>query len=233
MALKEFTEEEIVAWTRRKLGGSSIDIEITTEDFTDALQSALSIFSKFKPLKMMNAIPVVPERERYQLCDFGSRGIYAVSVGSRNVLDLSHGFGFPIPYEYRIPGLEMEKYEAYLMWQETANNIYSAAFDWRFDPPYLHVTNVPSTATHIFYMYNIDHKLMTVPVTWQEWVKRWALAEARETLGEVREKFGNVPTAGGGVQLNGAQLKGEATAEKERLMVELEGGRGDLPPTWG
>lgn len=232
MAIKEFTEDEIVQWVRRRLGGSKIDVELSDADITDGIQSAIEIFSKYKPRLMLDVIDVVAGIDRYKLCNYG-RGIFEVSAGSRNVYDLSMGFGFPIPYEYRIPGLEMEKYEGYLMWQEEANRIYSVAFDWRFSEPYLYVINIPTTATQLFYSYWDDHKLDSIPGPWRDWVKRWSVAEAREILAEMRGKYDTIPSAGGGVRLNADTLRTDAQAEKERLMIVLEGGRGDLPPTWG
>jgi len=232
MALKEFSEDELVQWVRRKLGGSRVDVELTEDDITDGIQSALETFSRYKPRLLLDTVEVISGVERYELCKYG-RGLFEVSAGSRNVYDLSMGFGFPIPYEYRIPGLEMEKYEAYLMWQEEANRVYSVAFDWRFAAPYLYVTNVPTTATHLFISYWENHELNTIPYTWRDWIKRWTMAESKEILAEIRGKFDTIPSAGGGVRLNADSLRSEASTEKERLLVILEGGRGDLPPSWG
>lgn len=57
----------------------------------------------------------------------------------------------------------------------------------------------------------------------RQWIKRYALATAKEMLGEVRSKFGSVPGANGNdITLNGDRLISSAEAEKEALLTELK-----------
>jgi len=56
----------------------------------------------------------------------------------------------------------------------------------------------------------------------KQWIRRFALAVAKETLGQIRSKFGAIPIPGNNVTLNGAALLSEAAAEQKTLREELQ-----------
>jgi hypothetical protein len=55
----------------------------------------------------------------------------------------------------------------------------------------------------------------------KQWIKKYFLALCKETLGRILQKYSTVPIPGGEVTLDGAELRSEATAEKEILMTQL------------
>jgi hypothetical protein len=56
----------------------------------------------------------------------------------------------------------------------------------------------------------------------KQWIRRFALALAKETLGQVRSKFGAIPIPGNNVTLNGDKLISEAREEQKSLREELQ-----------
>ena len=56
----------------------------------------------------------------------------------------------------------------------------------------------------------------------KQWIARYALALAKEMLGAIRAKFSSIPIPGADVTLDGADLRNEASAEKESLLTELK-----------
>jgi hypothetical protein len=56
----------------------------------------------------------------------------------------------------------------------------------------------------------------------KNWIRQWALAEAKEMLGHVRSKFGSLPGAGGGISLNGSELLSQADTMKQALLSEID-----------
>jgi hypothetical protein len=56
----------------------------------------------------------------------------------------------------------------------------------------------------------------------KQWIRRFALALAKEMLGYIRNKFDKVPIPGDSVTLNGDKLIAEAKEEKEKLREELK-----------
>ena len=55
----------------------------------------------------------------------------------------------------------------------------------------------------------------------KQWIRKFGLALARESLGSVRGKYGTVPIPNGEMTLDGDALRNEAVAEKEGLKAEL------------
>ena len=56
----------------------------------------------------------------------------------------------------------------------------------------------------------------------KQWIRRFALALAKETLGQVRSKLGTIPIPGNDVTLNGPALISEAKDEQNSLREELK-----------
>jgi transcription termination factor NusB len=57
----------------------------------------------------------------------------------------------------------------------------------------------------------------------KQWIRRFALALAKEMLGQVRGKFGNsIPIPGDNVSLNATDLLSQAKEEQEKLREELK-----------
>ena len=55
----------------------------------------------------------------------------------------------------------------------------------------------------------------------KRWIHKYALALAKEMLGAVRAKFSSVPIPNSEITLDGADLRSEASTEKEILISEL------------
>ena len=55
----------------------------------------------------------------------------------------------------------------------------------------------------------------------KQWIRKYTLALCKELLGAIREKYNTVPIPGGETTLDGAQLRAEATTEKENLITLL------------
>ena len=56
----------------------------------------------------------------------------------------------------------------------------------------------------------------------KQWIRRFALALAKETLGQIRSKFGQLPIPGNNVTLNGEKLIAEGREEQKLLREELQ-----------
>jgi len=56
----------------------------------------------------------------------------------------------------------------------------------------------------------------------KQWIRRYALALAKEMLGHVRGKFSTIPIPGQSISLNASELMGQATGEQTSLKEELK-----------
>jgi len=66
---------------------------------------------------------------------------------------------------------------------------------------------------------NIPYK--NINAIGKHWIRRYALALAKEMLGQVRSKFSTVPIPGESITLNGSDLVSQANEEKNSLRTEL------------
>jgi hypothetical protein len=55
----------------------------------------------------------------------------------------------------------------------------------------------------------------------RQWIRKYYLALCKEILGAIRQKYSSIPIPGGEVTLDGAELRSEASTEKEALMTQL------------
>jgi hypothetical protein len=103
----------------------------------------------------------------------------------------------------------------------SANNLYFTYYlvgDNNFDDTDP-MTNGVSNLSNIPFG-NIDYgKINSMG---RQWVRRFALALAQETLGRVRSKVSNIPIPNGDLTLDGAQLVADAQVEKLNLRQELK-----------
>jgi hypothetical protein len=56
----------------------------------------------------------------------------------------------------------------------------------------------------------------------KQWIRRFALSLAKETLGHIRSKFATVPIPGESVTLNGPALIAEGREDQANLRTELK-----------
>lgn len=54
------------------------------------------------------------------------------------------------------------------------------------------------------------------------WIRRWTVADAKQTLGQAYRKFSSLPGPSGDIQLEGASMIQEANDEKEALLEEIQ-----------
>ena len=56
----------------------------------------------------------------------------------------------------------------------------------------------------------------------KQWIRRFALSLAKETLGQVRSKLASIPIPNNDITLNGPALVSEAKEEQTNLRTELK-----------
>jgi len=131
---------------------------------------------------------------------------------------------------------------------EFNDHIRKSSFGFHIDGPRVRLFPIPAghdTGTKVHFDYTLESEsnspiaksnvvsdLSNVPFqrleytsinsAGKQWIARYTLALAKEMLGAVRAKFSSIPIPGSDVTLDGADLRNEASAEKENLMTELK-----------
>jgi len=62
----------------------------------------------------------------------------------------------------------------------------------------------------------------TLHPAYRNWIQKYTLALGKVTLGEIRSKYKSLPSPGGGAILNGAEIKQEGLAERDKLEEQLK-----------
>jgi hypothetical protein len=160
-------------------------------------------FAGYSPATQFLMTPIFEDLLRGQAIQFNDKirkSQYSFELVN-NVLKI-----FPIP-STQSPGnvyieyvVEKDYYTTSSMFTSGSN--YAVVSDYS-NAPYQNVT---------YYKTNAVSK---------QWIKKYFLALCKETLGRILQKYSTVPIPGGEVTLDGAELRSEATAEKEVLMTQL------------
>ena len=72
---------------------------------------------------------------------------------------------------------------------------------------------------------NVPYKFITyeeINAAGRQWIRKYALALAKELLGMIRSKYASVPIPGGEVTMDGEALKAEGREDKTTLLEELK-----------
>jgi len=67
---------------------------------------------------------------------------------------------------------------------------------------------------------NIPYK--NINAIGKQWIRRYALALAKEMLGQIRGKFSNIPIPGESITMNASDLLGQSANEQTALKEELK-----------
>lgn len=158
-------------------------------------------FAGYSPATQFLMTPIFEDLLRGQAIEFNDmvrKSGYSFEV-INNKLKL-----FPIPtYDHTVYVeyvVEKDKYSNAAMFSSGSN--YDVVSDY---------SNAPYQ--------NVVYK--SINAVGKQWIRKYFLALCKETLGRILQKYTTVPIPGGEVTLDGAELRSEATAEKEVLMTQL------------
>lgn len=223
------TDEDLSKWILRKLGSPTIEIHLTKEQLTDALDEARRWFAAYKGEKRYVTIPTIAAQGTYELDE--DVDVVLDVVQTANQLDFSlllNPFTFldeqQIPYNiFAAPtsgGLYSTLVQA-MQNTKMAKRIIGAEFDWRQEDRQLFIFPVPATSANVIVHYKTSYfEVKDLAERDHMMYKRYALAKAKETLGHVWNKYGAFPTAQGQTAFNGAAML--AAAEKEIAALDKE-----------
>ena len=158
-------------------------------------------FAGYSPATQFLMTPIFEDLLRGQAIEFNDmvrKSAYSFEVAN-NKLKI-----FPIPtYDHNI-------YVEYVVEKDKLSgaNTFSSGSNYDVVSDY---SNVP-------YQNVTYYKLNAVG---KQWVKKYFLALCKELLGAIRQKYSTIPIPGGEVTLDGAELRSEASSEKETLITQL------------
>jgi hypothetical protein len=245
----ENSRQQIVEYINAFLGGSMVDVELDPKDYNFAIDKALAKYRQ----RASNSV-----EESYGFLDLqvdtnqyvmpkeivSIRQLFRRSIGSRsgggNGGTLFEPFNLAYSNTYLLASTNMgglATYYAFAGYQKQVGKMFGSDINFVFNSTNhtLTVQQRPHADEQVLvWMYNHrpDFNLLE-DVYAGQWLKDYALANAKMILGQAREKFPSIAGPQGSSALNGTQLKAEAKAEMDQLELDLINYKdGGLPLTW-
>ena len=154
-------------------------------------------FGSFSPAAQFVLMPIYEDMLRIQQIEFNDQ--FRKSAHTFNIVNNKIQI-FPIP---------TTNYE---LWFE-----YQVKKEFRENSTII-TPNVVSDYSNVGYNFAQYSRINDVG---KQWIRKYALALAKEMLGAIREKYNTVPIPGSEVSLDGAALRAEAQTEKDNLIEQL------------
>jgi hypothetical protein len=232
-------------WIWGMLGYPIIRVELSEEMVTECINMAIDKFMYYQTPEPDWAYATLGTMTyELDLADLKTREGYPVSITKHQVIEVAYQ-----PYNdlfAQLTGSGMDFFLTYYM-QGSGGSFLSdfyMALGYKDDmertlginPSYEFLSHLqpngmvkdvvrlyprPQNAVKIGIKYN--RTLTQEEVDSHTWIRKYALAWAKEQLGEIRSKFSSLPSPTGETTLNGSSLKAEAATEKEALITELIG----------
>lgn len=156
-------------------------------------------FGSFSPAAQFVLMPLYEDLLRIQAIEFNDQ--FRKSAHSFNIVNDKLKI-FPIPTSNENLWFE------YMVRDEFAQN----------------ATHVSETTGSVSDYSDINYDIIpyqNVNSVGKQWIRKYTLANAKETLGAIREKYSTVPIPDAEISLDGAQLRAEGQQEKDILMQQL------------
>ena len=230
--------QKVFDYTRAMLGDGMIDVELDPIHYETGLQRSLDKFRQ----RSSNAVEesyvfldLTRDTNDYKLPDeiIDVRSVFRRTLGSRSGGGTGSNFEpFNLAYtntyllnSTMLGGLAT--YELFAGYQEMVGKMFGSYIEFQWIPHShtLRILQRPfsdgETIMLRCYNYKPDYVLLN-DIYAKQWIRDYTLANCKIMLAQAREKFASIAGPQGGTALNGGALKGEATAEIEKLEKELD-----------
>jgi hypothetical protein len=245
----ENARQIIVDYIKTFLGSGMIDVELDPVHYNVAIDKALSKYrqrSSNAVEESFGFLTLTTDTNDYVMPKevVEVRQLFRRSIGSRtgggDGGSLFEPFNLAYSNTYLLASTNMgglATYYAFASYQKQVGKMFGGEINFTYNKTskMLNIMQRPRAGEEVLvwmYNYRPDFNLLDDMYAGQ-WIKDYALANAKVILGEAREKFGTIASPQGGTQLNGTTLKTEGKAEMEILEQDLinykEGG---TPLTW-
>ena len=233
---------KVFEYVRVMLAGGMIDIDLDPVHYETALNKALSKFrqrSSNSVEESYSFVELIQDINEYRLPDevIEVRNVFRRSIGSRSGNGaggtLFEPFNLAYTNTYMMSGSMMgglATYEMFAGYQKLVGRMFGSyiEYKWKQQNHTLTILQRPfANGEQLLiqtYNYRPDFVLLT-DIYSKQWLYDYTLATCKMMLGEARSLFASIagPT-GGGITLNGNDLKTAAKEEIEKLEKEI----GDL-----
>lgn len=243
------TQANIREEIKSRLGGNTIDVELTQTDYDFATKEAVRLYTRYRPRVQWKAISATPATKRYVLDPAqhpGLVGILDVQSITRRV-DPSAIDPFN-PFDSGVGNLIVGD-ETYgdiaqrVSFSKDAARVVSAELEWTQEwegSDCVLYLDIVRAATQVSYRWTSNYTadtntatgMLNIPDTDTDWILDYVEARCRLTLGAVRRKFGGIPNSEGSTdEVDGQTLSDEAKVRMDELLEDLKRRTFPVPPS--
>ena len=217
-----YTCDQLTNYILRQLGAPTWQVELSKQQILDAIQDALQLYGQWRPTIRVGNVNLI-------------KGIYEYLKGADvglGIAEISFVECNPIPTEIFYGNLinpapifraGMDEYDSFLRWRKVWMRVTSIKPDWFYDESRkcLLIHNPIERYQAGVFMYDLYKRTEDLDLMGSQWVKEYALEQARYTYGEVLAKFsGAVPGPLQALVLD-QQKRGNAQARLDKLIERL------------
>lgn len=230
-------KQKVFDYVLAMLGSGMTDVELDPVHLEIGLERALSRYRQRSSNSVEESylyLPTVVDQNVYVLPSevMEVYKIFRRSIGSRTGGGeggtLFEPFNLAYTNTYLLASSNMgglATYDFFSQFQELVGRMFGSfiEFNWSTSTKKLTILQrLRGEETLLLQAYNYkpDFSLLTDYLS-KQWIRDYTLASCKYMLGEARSKFATIAGPGGGTTLNGDALKSEATAEMERLELEV------------
>lgn len=235
---------DLIAELKLRLGDQMVDVELDRDHYDTAINLAMAKYRQLSAGAMEESVVFIRTQAdvtEYTLPEevMEVRRIYRRGIGTNN----SGGTNFD-PFDVAFNNMYMLQagqlgglavFDAFAQYKENISRIFGGEYNFTFNrnSRVLRILrNIQHEEDIAVTVFNLKPEAVLLSDIYaSNWLSSYALASAKFMLGEARGKFtSGLPGPGGSVTLNGAELKTEAQAEIEKLIIDLHNmGEGNDP----
>lgn len=248
--------ESLKNYIVRSLGGSTVHVELTDDDLEIAIDESLTFYSRLNPIRDRESKKIQPGGISSFDLPPTCYNVIDVEIQSPSlVMESADPTTFNIFNNFFLMGsgtssqgvTGTENYALYNIWRSMTMKEFSLDPDYYIeeDVQYtedhpdilenrkIHFYNPTGLTLRVFYVPVHSRRLDQISDRDVDWVRKYAVAHAKEMLGYKRRKHKAIPMAGQTLQLDGAELVQEAMEAKAKLEDDLKFRIPLPPPVYG
>lgn len=196
LPLVGYSRDQLTKYIFRQLGSPVWNVELTQQQVLDAVQDALNLYSIWRPCVRVGGIVLQRGRFKYLEGEDVGQGVVNVQFVEPNPVPTEIFYGNlinPAPL-FRVG---IDEYDMFLRWRKIWQRVTSIKPDWFYDESerVLYIHNPIERYQAGVFIYGIWRDTRYLDYIGSQWVKEYALEQARYTYGEILSKYGNAVPA--------------------------------------
>lgn len=226
--------ERIKRWIMFRLGYPTIKVELNNAQLDIAIDEAVQRFSQWVPGgERLAIVAAVQDQSEYDLLEilpdyiqikeviyspYQTDSMLTSFLGGVTT-DFQYGDGQVSYFHGNGMYSSLTDYTIMSMYNKMFQRTFGRDGQWQVMGNTLHVAPKPGFGVNFGIIY--QSMLIDTDVRRDEWIKEWALTEAKMALGHARKKFGSLPGPRGDISLDGDDLVNDAKEMQKELLERL------------